>query len=287
MEHTLLLTSLITIMKQKLGAATKLKSLTYSNYTGLLKKELLPLCGSADPLKYILVAGSALTWKQQPKSPTQPLFYVGDLKDWIKWVGAQKLTLKEYSYGTCKLVVEKDTVQVRLLPQKGSLAETPAMTAIAKIFKGVKPKLAFTVVKEWTAAPLAAAKGAPKAKAAAIDPKAAAIDKKFGTPAITSRQNFEQAVEKAQEAAQLDQHLKELFVQIKTWQAAYKKNKQDETPAFKDLSLFVREASTSWKKMRPLYADWQKRQEEINKKGANPARLKALQKAYETLQAFS
>lgn len=137
-------------MKTKLGSVKKLEGLSYNNYEGLLKKTLPSLDGETEPLDYILIAGEQLDWKEQPKSEEQPLFYVGNTKDWVKWIkGSKTITLKDYCYGTCQITLEGDKANVQLLPEKGQLAKPQTLKPLAKVFKRMKPKVFFEVVEGW------------------------------------------------------------------------------------------------------------------------------------------
>ena len=139
-------------MKTKLGTPDKVKNLSYSNYGALLKKALPPLHNAPEPESYVMISGAKLPWKGAPNNPEQPLFYVGDIKQWVKWLKTQKtITLDDYSFGLCKLTLEGDKAQVRLLSEKGKLAKPTALKEVQKVFKTMKPKVFFEAVEAFDA----------------------------------------------------------------------------------------------------------------------------------------
>ena len=104
-----------------------------------------------EPIDYILIAGEQLSWKENPQSAEQPLFYVGNTKDWVKWAKSNKaVNLKDYSYGQCRLSLDGDKATVQLLAEKGQLAKPQTLKPLQKVFKRMKPKVFFEVVEGWT-----------------------------------------------------------------------------------------------------------------------------------------
>lgn len=271
-------------MKTKLGSVNKLKGLSYSNYEGLLKKLLPEIANETTPQQYILLAGSKLPWKQNPNNPDQPLLYIGSTKDWIKWAKENKVSLKEFSYGTCKVQWKDGVATIQLVPEKGQLLSSQGFKPITKVFKTLKPKVFLETVEGWEVDPLGTAPS--KTPVSKENPKAAAIDQKF-TPEVTaSRAHFDQAVDGVHSTKQLDQHLKDLILQAKQWEAILKKNKQEPTTALKEFKSYLVQAQQDWKKVRPLYDDWLKKQQIIEQKGFTEERFQALQAANAKIQAI-
>lgn len=265
-------------MKTKLGSVNKLKGLTYSNYEGLLKKELPELAQETAPQQYIIIVGGSLPWKQG-KHPEHHLLYIGNIKDWAKWVKDNKLAVKEYSLGTCKVQLKDGVATVQLLSEKGQLFSSQSFKHLAKSFKDKKPKIFFEIVDSWKATP-------PKAPVSKENPKAVAIDQKFAPQVKANRQYFDQAVDGSHSTKQLDQHLKDLILQAKQWEAILKKNKQAPTAALQEFKSYLVQAQQDWKKVRPLYDDWLKKQQIIEQKGFTEERFQALQAANAKIQAI-
>ncbi|MFK7796980.1 MAG: hypothetical protein AB8E82_05970 [Aureispira sp.] len=274
-------------MKTKLGTVKLLQGQNYGSYTSIVKKTLPDLVKSAEPVPYILISGTHLPWKGASNNPAQPLFYVGNTKDWIKWTKASKtLTLKDYSYGTCKVAMQGDKAQIRLVSEKGQLTNPMPFKPLGKIFEKMKPKMFFTVVDGWEAAPVTT-KGVKPAPVGKEDPKATAINQKFAPKATTDRQQFEAAIDGIHTPKELDAAIKGLVLQAKQWEAVLKKNKQQETNALKEFKAYLATAQKEWAQVRPLYEDWLKKQKILEEKGFTEERFKALEEANAKIQALT
>jgi hypothetical protein len=274
-------------MKTKLGTVKLLEGQNYGSYASIVKKTLPDLVKSTEPTSYVLISGAHLPWKGAANNPDQPLFYVGNTKDWIKWTKANKdLTLKDYSYGTCKVAMEGDKAQIRLLSEKGQLTNPMPFKPLGKIFAKMKPKMFFTVVEGWedTTAVPTDVKKAPASKQA---PKAAAIDQKFAPKATTDRQQFEAAIDGIHSPKELDEALKGLLLQAKQWEAVLKKNGQNDTEALIAFKTYLTKSQQEWKQIRPLYDDWLKKQKIIEEQGFTEERFQALEAANAKIQALS
>lgn len=135
-------------MKAKLGKLKAIETTQYNGYKGLLKKKILAGLSQPDMiLDYLLIDSEMLSWNGESPTDDQPLFYLGQTTSWKKDIKASKdMTLKNYSYGQCKLIQVGTSVQVALCPEKGKLTQAALLKPIKKIFKTFKPKVFFEVV---------------------------------------------------------------------------------------------------------------------------------------------
>lgn len=273
-------------MKTKLGTVKLLQGQNYGSYASILKKSLPELVKSPEPVPYVLISGTHLPWKGAANDPAQPLFYVGNNKDWVKWIKANNdLTLKDYSYGTCKVAMQGDKAQISLVNEKGQLTNPMPFKPLGKIFEKMKPKMFFTVVEGWEGTPVAT-KGLEQSPVSKEDPKALAIDQKFAPKVTTDRKQFEDAIDGIRTPKELDTALQNLLVQAKQWEGVLKKNKQQETNSLKEFKNYLATAQKEWAQVRPLYNDWLNKQKIIEEKGFTEERFKALEEANAKIQAL-
>lgn len=140
-------------MKAKLGKMNQVGNVKHGAYVLLLRNFLKEAATIPDAVyDYVLVKGECLTWKGDTgPSEEQPLLYLGKKMAWEKDLkGNKEYTLKDYSYGQCKIVQVGTDAHLSLLPEKGKLTDDSQLKPLKKVFKKMKPKVFFEVVGDLT-----------------------------------------------------------------------------------------------------------------------------------------
>ena len=266
-------------MKMKLGTVDKVKGLSYGNYGALLKKELPALSTAVEPVGYLLLAGANLPWKGGANNPAQPLFYVGDTIQWGKWLKTQKkIGLNDYSYGLCKVSLQGEKADVKLLPEKGKLAKPTAIKPIQKVFKGMKPKIFFEMVEA-----LEGAGGAPDS----TKTKALTLNQKHYQELSKERYFLESSLEDLQLPKLIDQRLRDFSNKVKQWEAELAKAKEKPTKELQEIQGYLAKAIKDWKPLRPLYSDWLNKKDLLEREGFTEERYQALVAANKKIQKYA
>lgn len=265
----------------KLGTVDKLKSLSYGNYSTLLKKELPALASAVEPTEYLLLSGTQLPWKEGANSPEQPLFYVGDTKQWIKWLKTQKkITLNDYSYGVCKVQMNGEKADVQLLPEKGKLAKPATLKPIQKVFKGMKPKVFFELVESLEGT--ASGGTAPRTTEAPLS-----LNGKYHQELSKEQYFLESSLEDLQTPKEIDQHIRDFSAKVKQWESDLAKAKEKPSKELQEIKGYLAKTIKDWKQLRPLYSDWLNKKEILEKEGFSEKRYQDLVEANKKIQKYA
>lgn len=141
-------------MESKIKKIDSIAKLDYAGYQKIVKSSWEELIAETAPSGFALVEGSPLPWKNaEPKElPEQPLLYIGPINKWkTELNGHATMTLKEYSYGACRVVAVGKTIHVYLIPEKGKLTDDKLLKPIKKVLKKFKPKVFLEVVADFAA----------------------------------------------------------------------------------------------------------------------------------------
>lgn len=138
-------------MENKIKKIDSLAKLDYTGYQKIIKSSWEDLIGAPEPIGFALVTGDALPWKNaKPQELVeQPLLYMGSTNKWkTELNGHSTMTLKDYSYGHCRVVPVGKAIHVYLVPEKGKLTDDKLLKPIKKILKKFKPKVFLEVVTD-------------------------------------------------------------------------------------------------------------------------------------------
>ncbi len=141
-------------MENKLKKIDSLSKIDYNGYQKILKSSWEELVGAPEPIGFALIAGTHLPWKNaKPQElEEQPLLYLGAINKWkTELNGHDTMTLKDFSYGECKVVAVGKAIHVYLVPAKGKLTDDKLLKPIKKELKKFKPKVFLEVVDDLSA----------------------------------------------------------------------------------------------------------------------------------------
>jgi hypothetical protein len=130
-------------MKSKLGGLDKVKKLKYEGYKGLLKKSLISIIktGQENLYEFVLIHGSKLPW-MGGVDDSQPMLYIGNIKEWKAEIKKMEMDMKDYAFGTCKVSKNDNNAKIEICTDKGKLTDGAKLKPVEKIFfTKFKPKI--------------------------------------------------------------------------------------------------------------------------------------------------